>query len=220
MYASPTGGLVLPAPQAAARQVAMGARNHFSGTLVCGDDEGQAIDVESHLEMQVGLVMLARQDVVHLEPQVPSPWVDRHGARRTHFFDFRLTLRDGTRVALIVKPAAKAQDPGFRDITARVAAHVTPAVADRVFVITERDLDPIELHNAELLHSCRAPDPEVDATARRLALNICGAARIDTLTRTMGRAVAGSGEGWHPNAGERAAGFDRAQGAWNSSTVR
>ena len=185
MYASHTGGLVPPEPQAAARQVAMGAKHHFSGTLVCGADEGRAVDVESHLEMQVALVMLARRDVIHLETQVPSAWVDMHGTPKTHFFDFRLTLRDGTRVALVVKYAKKAQQREFRDITARIATQVTPAVADRVFVMTERDIDPIELHNAELLHSCRAPDPEVDAAARRLVMNISGSARIDTLVRKL-----------------------------------
>lgn len=186
MYQTPTGGLVPPKPPAAARQVAMGARHHFSGTIVTGEDEGRAIDVESHLEMQVAMVMLARRDVVHLETQVPCLWVDVRGKTNTHFFDFRLVLRDGARVALIVKPAKDAQDPEFRDMTARIAAQLTPDIADRVCVMTDRHLDPIELHNAELLHGCRAPDPEVDAAARRLVQGIGGGAvRIGTLARAL-----------------------------------
>ncbi|MGS4946979.1 hypothetical protein ACVDG3_15990 [Meridianimarinicoccus sp. RP-17] len=186
MYQTPTGGLIPPKPPAAARQVAMGARHRFSGTIVTGEDEGRAIDVESHLEMQVAMVMLARRDVVHLETQVPCLWMDAQGLMQWHFFDFRLTLRDGSRVVLIVKPADKAQRPKFRETTARIAAQLTPDIADRVCVMTDRHLDPIELHNAELLHSCRTPDPEIDAAARRLVQGMGGGAvRIGTLARTL-----------------------------------
>jgi hypothetical protein len=169
----------------AARQVAMGARHHFSGTLIVGEDEGTAVDVESHLEMQVALVMLARRDVVDLETQVPCQWVDARGQRELHFCDFRVFLRDGTRVVLLVKPAKKAQRPAFRDTVARIAAHLTPDIADRVCVMTDLHLDPVDVHNAELLHGCRAPDPEVDAAARRLVQNIAGAVRIETLVRKL-----------------------------------
>jgi hypothetical protein len=169
----------------AARQVAMGAQHHFSGTLIVGEDEGTAVDVESHLEMQVALVMLARRDVVDLETQVPCQYVDAQGRMQWHFCDFRVVLRDGTRVVLLVKPAEKAQRPAFRDIVARIAAQLTPDFADRVCVMTDRHLDPVDVHNAELLHGCRAPDPEVDAAARRLVRNIAGAVRIETLVRKL-----------------------------------
>jgi hypothetical protein len=187
MYATPTGALRRPAPPDAARQVAMGARHHFSGTLIVGEDEGTAVDVESHLEMQVALVMLARRDVVHLETQVPCPWVDAAGHARTHYFDFRLMLRDGSRVALIVKPAKTARTARFRETAARIAAQVTPDIADRVCVMTDRHVDPIDLHNAELLHGCRTPDPEVDAAARRMIGGLRGAARIGDLVAALDR---------------------------------
>lgn len=177
MHQTPTGGLVPPKPPTAARQVAMGAQHHFSGTLIVGEDEGTTVDVESHLEMQVALVMLARRDVVHLETQVPCQYVDARGRMQWHFCDFRVGLRDGTRVVLLVKPAEKAQRPAFRDIVARIAAQFTPDFADRVCVMTDRHLDPVDVHNAELLHGCRAPDPEVDAAARRLVRNIADAVR-------------------------------------------
>jgi hypothetical protein len=149
------GALILSAPHA-----------FFAGYgITLGDDEGRAVNKESHLEMPVALVMLARRDVVHLETQVPYPRVDVAGRARTHYFDFRLVLRDGSRVALIVKPAKTAR---FRETGASIAAQVTPDIANRVRIMTDRHVDTVDLHNAELLHGCRTPDPTVDDAARRL----------------------------------------------------
>lgn len=186
MYETPTGGIRLPEPPSAARKVAMGARHHFSGTLVFGDGAGRAMDVESHTELQVALVMLARREVVDLEAQVPFAWIDPEGVRRTHVFDFRVTRRDATRVALIVKSAKQARAPTTRATAARIAAQVTPDVADEVRVITERDFDPVEVHNARLLHSVREADPPADAAAARLVAATAGAVRIGDLVERLG----------------------------------
>jgi hypothetical protein len=61
-----------------------------------------------------------------------------------------VTLRDGRRIALVVKWAKEAQKAKFQQKTALISLQVTSAFADQVVVVTELDLDPIEVHNAEL----------------------------------------------------------------------
>lgn len=191
MYMTPHGTLRLPHAPDAARPIRMGVKEHFTGSLVVGDDEGREMEVESHTEMLTALVMLARRDVVHLENQVPFRWIDRNGTARTHFFDFRTSLRDGTRIALIVKNSRKAADHEFRQEMRLLASQVTPDFADRVSLLTEKHLDPIEVHNAELIHGVRLPDPEPDAAVRRVVAGISGAVKIGDVVALAG--CSGSG---------------------------
>lgn len=114
MHKTPNGTFILPRPTRAARSIKMGVKQHFTGTLIVGADEGWEVETESHTEMLTALVMLARRDVQSLENQVPFSWIDQEGIGRTHFFDFRVLLRNGTRVALIVKNARKAAQAEFQ----------------------------------------------------------------------------------------------------------
>ena len=161
MYETPDGGICLPRPYTG-RKMGFGAQKHFTGSFVHGEDEGEVMDVQSHTEFQTGLVTLARPDVVRLENQVEFEWIDVDGKRCTHFFDFRVTLRDGRRIAVVVKWSREAQKKKFKSKTARIASQVTSAFADEVVVVTERDLDPIEVYNAEFIHSVRFPEPDFD----------------------------------------------------------
>jgi len=131
-------------------------------------------------------VMLARPDVTGLENQVRFDWVDRDGVARVHFFDFRVSFRDGRRAALMVKHAKKAADPVFRSEMRWLANQVGCDFADRVCLITEKDLDPTEVFNAELIHSVRQPDPEPDAAVRRVVANLTGAAKIADIAAASG----------------------------------
>jgi hypothetical protein len=164
----------------------MGTLKHFTGAFVIGDDEGEAMQFQSHTEMQTALVMLARPNVVGLENQVPFGWTHRDGTRKTHFFDFRVSLSDGSRIALMVKQARKAAEAKFRAEMRWIAQQARPQVADRVSLITENDLDPIEVYNAELVHSVRIPDPEPDAAVRRVVAGLTGAARISDIVAACG----------------------------------
>lgn len=185
MYETPNGGIRLPRPYTG-RKMGFGAKKHFTGSFVHGEDEGQVMDVQSHTEFQTALVLLARRDVVRLENQVAFEWIDVDGTRRTHFFDFRVTLRDGRRIAVVVKWSTKARKPQFKEVTTRIASQVPPAFADEVLVVTERHLDPIDVHNAELIHAARLPEPDFDAAARRVIQCLTGAAKIGDLVSAAG----------------------------------
>ena len=81
MYETQTGAIRLPAPPNGDRAVARGARGHFSGALVIGEDEGRVVEFESRTERNVALVMIARPDVVALESQVAFHWAAEDGRR-------------------------------------------------------------------------------------------------------------------------------------------
>ena len=186
MYKTPDGNIRLPRPRTAIRKIPMGTLKHFTGSLVIGDDEGEAMQFQSHTELQTALVMLARPNVVGLENQVPFGWFDRDGTRKTHFFDFRVSLSDGRWIALMVKHARKAAEPVFRAEMHWIAKQARPHFADQVALISENDLDPIEVHNAELVHGVRIPDPEPDAAVRRVVASLTGAARISDIVAACG----------------------------------
>ncbi|MGX9856385.1 hypothetical protein ACR03S_13225 [Limimaricola variabilis] len=164
----------------------MGVQKHFTGSIIFGDDEGQEMEFQSHTERNVAIIMLARQSVVNLENQVPFEWVKSDGETSTHFFDFRVTLHDGARIGLMVKNSRKAGQADFRAEMALIASQVTSAFADRITILTEKHLDPIELYNAELIHSVRQPDPEPDSAVRRVVAGIVGAARIKDIASAAG----------------------------------
>lgn len=181
MHETSNGTFILPRPPKAIRRITMGVKQHFTGSLIIGEGEGQIIEFESHTEMKTALVMLARQEVTDLENQIPFSWTDNTGKARTHFFDFRLSMRNGTRIALIVKNSRKAAKEDFIAEMRCLAGQVTPDVADRVSLITEKHLDPTEVHNAELIHSVRLPDPEPDAAVREVIAGMNGSIKIKDL---------------------------------------
>ncbi|MGR3499590.1 MAG: hypothetical protein ACU0E9_11925 [Limimaricola soesokkakensis] len=180
------GAFRLPRPANASRKIKMGVQGHFTGSLVVGDDEGYEIEFESHTERNVALVTLARPNVAALESQVPFKWINPAGAPSTHFFDFRVLYSDGTRAVLIVKNGRKAAQASFHAEMAHLASQVTSDLADRVSLVTEKHIDPVELYNAELIHSVRRPDPEPDAAVLHVIAKLAGAARIGEIVHAAG----------------------------------
>lgn len=175
------GGLIMPERVRAARKFAKGAREHFTGQFTFGPDEGETRDIESHTELCVALVTIARPDVVGLENQVPFEWDKPDGKKGTHYFDFRVLMADGRRRAIMVKSEYRRQQPEVQRELAGIAAQVTPEFADDVEVMTERDIDPVELFNAEMMHEMRRPDPVADAAARRVMCEIVASVRIQEM---------------------------------------
>jgi hypothetical protein len=174
-------GVVLPARVEMGRKIAKGRREHFSGQFTFGPDEGQTMDVESHTELCVAIMCLSRPGVMSIENQVPFEWVGPNGKPAVHHFDFRVLMADGTRRAIMVKSEYRLQQPKVQRELAEIAARVTLEFADEVVVMTERDIDPVEYHNAEIMHEMRRPDPEADAAARRAIGELVGAVQIQDL---------------------------------------
>lgn len=181
----------LPARPATGRKVALGAKKHFSCAIVYGPDAGSVMQLESLTEKGVALLLLAREDVAGLESQVLFCWIDDFGSKRKHFFDFRVTMTDGSRVAVMVKYDKKLSDEEFRAKIACIADQVSAPFADRVTVMTEAHLDPVALHNAKLFNAVRKPDPEADAAIRAAVADLVGAVKIGDLIAHTGLAGRG-----------------------------
>jgi hypothetical protein len=192
MQISTLAGVALPKYPSVGRKVAKGRRKHFTGQLIL-ERGGQEIlaDVESHTEMQWALVFAARREVVDIETQVRFDWTHHEGKKKKHFFDFRISMHDGTRVAAFVKAAKRLESARMLRWLEAIAAQVPSEFADRVVVLTEAHLDPIEVHNAEFLDEVRESVPEVDARARREIQHLKGAVRI----RDLVSATAAGGQG-------------------------
>lgn len=149
------------------------------------------MDIESNTELRVALVILARPGVVALENQVPFPWKQPNGNTATHHFDFRVLMVNGARRAVMVKSEYRRQQSKVRRELELIAAQVPTEFAEEVVVMTERDLDPIELFNAELMHEMRRPDFEADAGARRVINSLVATAQIEALVSAIGLGARG-----------------------------
>ncbi len=145
-----------------------------------GDE--RILDIESHTELMVGMVLSARPEVVAVENQVPFRWRQADGRPATHFLDFRANLIDGTRIAVMVKSAYRLRSDRVRRELDDIAARVTPDFADHVCVMTEEHLDRIETHNATIMHDLRESEPETDAAARRMISGLHGEIRTRGLS--------------------------------------
>jgi hypothetical protein len=183
---SSEGGIVLPHASWADRDVPLSVKNRSTGHLVIGDGPGRILQTDSHLEMKVALLLSTRCDVATLEEQVAFPWRDRAGQDHVHYFDFRITLLSGRRVAVTVKAAAVVAKGRFLPKFRPIARAVTPAFADDVRLMTDRDINPIALANATLFHAYRAPDPEADAAAAQATGDLLGAPPLGALTAAIG----------------------------------
>ncbi|RKF13069.1 hypothetical protein D6850_16360 [Roseovarius spongiae] len=135
---------MLPARPVTARKPAVDGKKHFACAFVHGPGAGCVMNTDSLTEMRVALVLLARPDVVNLENQVLFNWQAKDGSQKRLFFDFRATMADGSRIAIMVKYDKKLADDDFRDLIGCFAEQVTQDFADRVTIMTEKRLAELE----------------------------------------------------------------------------
>lgn len=167
------GAMFLPKAPRGDRSIQLKSKRNFSGHMVFRRDANvasaigleQVLDTDSHLEMKIALILSVRPQVEALENQVLFEWFGEQGAKKRHFFDFRASLSDGSRMAVIVKRSGKLTSPEFRAKTQQIAANMRKEFADRVIVMTDRDVDPIEIYNASFLNGLNEVDQEADLAA-------------------------------------------------------
>jgi len=191
MMKMPDGGVTMPECVQLARKTAVGAREHQTGQVTMGPDEGYTVGYDSNTEMKCMLVLLARPNVAGLESQVHFQSLDADGKTGNHFFDFRVLMADGKRVAIMVKSEYRRNQSKVQNELAEIAARVPRSFAHQVVVMTERDIDPVEYFNAEMMHEMRRSDPDADAAARRLLGEIVGAVRVQDLVDAIGLGARG-----------------------------
>lgn len=189
MHTKHLSPITLPMASRGDRSVQLKSDSHFSGamTVMSGGTTAQTVEVESNTEMKIGVVLAMRPDVVDLESQVKFEC--KHpvsGDRKHHFFDFRVHKRNGDRVAVMVKRGAKRSCPKFLAEAQEIADQVTSSFADDVALMTEKNICPVELHNATFLDGLKEVDPEADSLFRRAMRGIRGARQIHDIVSEVG----------------------------------
>lgn len=158
------------------------SRGSNQGVLVTTGERPRQIFYDSSGELGVFHYSLARRDVVDIREQQEAIYRDAAGTVRRHYFDAILTMRDGTRKAISYKPFRRAEAIHFADYLNDLAGRISPAIADEIVLITERDLPRSVLHNAALLHDCRRDPPgEADAAILNVLTKITGQISIADL---------------------------------------
>ncbi|MCE6950297.1 hypothetical protein LAZ29_05115 [Cereibacter sphaeroides] len=178
-------GRLLPASHRIDRKVANASTKHCTVFAVLGDGPGTRFQAESHLEYCHLLRLAADPAVLSLREQV----LFRFGVQEEdkHFFDMVATMTSGARIAYTVKPEVELRSREFLSHMQHVARQVSERrFATEVRLLTEVDLDPIDLHNAKVFAALRDGDPEADAAARACISGLAGALPLFELTRLTG----------------------------------
>jgi hypothetical protein len=114
-------------------------------------------------------------------------YIDDDGRQRRHTFDFLVTMKDGTRGFVGVKPAALVDKTGIGRVVELAAEQILPSLADWTLLFTEQDLSPIDLANAQIVHHARRdPWPEDDAAVARLLRGLKSETTIGELATKSG----------------------------------
>jgi hypothetical protein len=155
-----------PLKSRAVRTIPKSSKGHFVGELVYDNINGkpQRLGFASYTEFKAVICLIYREDFADIEEQLASlPFNHPKGAPSQHFFDFRFTTKGGQRICISVKPERIATTYAYQATIDAVKNAAIGNICDAVATVTERNISPIELHNAELYHAARKPEPEIDS---------------------------------------------------------
>lgn len=147
----------------------------------------------SQRERSTCLLALADPNLWNLHDQPhPVAYIDAVGRQRTHRFDYLAEYRDGTKVAMAVKPSERVERLNFRSTLAAIRRDLPKGFADKVCLITERNHHPKEVQNAELLNFFRrCPDEEADLLVAELVSGLTDELSISDLIKPLGLGARG-----------------------------
>ncbi|MEP4552684.1 MAG: hypothetical protein ABJR46_06615 [Tateyamaria sp.] len=158
--------MLTPAKSRAVRKIPKSSKGHFVGEFVYDNINGkpQRIGFASYTEFKAAICLIYREDFADIEEQLAAlPFSHPSGVTSEHFFDFRFTTKGGQKICISVKPERIATTFAYQATIDAVKNAAIGNICDAVATVTERNISPIELHNAELYHAARKPEPEIDA---------------------------------------------------------
>lgn len=188
--AASDGPIILPGASRAERNIQGASTAHCTLHSVLGRDNGIRFQSESLLEYRHKLVLNSRPEIADMREQVRF----RYGRHDQHevVFDLMVTKTSGHRIAYSIKPERRLRSGRhIAEMQAVTWWVLDRGFADEVCILTEADLDPVELHNAQIHAAVREADPEVDAAARRLVAGLQGGRRLRDLTEELGQGPRG-----------------------------
>jgi len=185
-----------PLQSRATRKISLRSKASARGLVVArlpADPHPRKIWFESWPEYKCLLLLLAMAEVYNIWDQPPKiRYRNRDGKFCNHTFDYLVTLTNGERIAIAVKPAALVIKRDFVDELSYVAAAVPLDFADRVWLITEKNLNKDEVANAEMLHAFRRkPDVEADEAIDGVIADLKGGMTIGSLVEVSGLGARG-----------------------------
>lgn len=153
-----------PAKSRAVRKIPRSSKGHFVGELGFKNGaEDQRLGWGSLTEHDVALCFIYRPDFMDLEEQLAGlPFTLPNGKLSHHYFDFRFTQKGGRKICISVKPESIAVTYRYRAKIGKVRKAAVGNICDAVLTVTERNIDPVKLHNAKLFHAARNVEPELD----------------------------------------------------------
>lgn len=182
----------LPSTSKGDRRIPAASAGHCTTHAVFGKGAGRHTQGESWTELRLQYLVNAKSNVVDLREQA----LFKYGwkGERKHFFDILLTLDCGSRIACTVKPEERLVSGRFLKEMGEIAWWVDKlCFADETRLLTDADIDPVELHNARIFASLRESDPVADLAAQAaIAPMPDGACRaLRDLVRETGLAARG-----------------------------
>lgn len=149
------------------------------------NDAKRQVLCESLLAARFAWISLADRRVSHLREEAERvSYCDEGGKKRHHTFDFMQTLVDGRKVAVAVRPEARAAKVR---VIVRLIAQQAKGFADAYLVVTDSMLTREKVHNAQLILSCRADaDRPADERVRSLVAGISAPVRIAQIVAASG----------------------------------
>lgn len=171
-----------PIKSRAVRTIPKSSKGHFVGEMVFNrGNQRQTLGFGSLTEHNAALCLIYRQDFHDIEEQLAGlPFNLPNGKPSTHFFDFRFTQKGGRRICISVKPERIAMTFKYQSIIAQVKKAAVGNICEDVQTITERNINPIMLHNAKLFHAARDPEPDLDALVAEALKTLHAPIPIDT----------------------------------------
>ncbi|MHC2797716.1 hypothetical protein ACVINZ_006728 [Mesorhizobium jarvisii] len=123
----------------------------------------------------------------YLDQPPPVDFADGDGSMATHTFDALLTLKDGTRAAVDVKPKSKVLKSGILQVQRLIQQQHGKSVADVYLVRTEDHIHPDDVADAKLLlRARRLLCEKADAVVAGLAASLHGWCRLRDLVAASG----------------------------------
>lgn len=187
------GFSLLHQPSLADRRVPSASKASFTGHLMVGGWPGRVLYTASWLELRWAYCLDVHPTTAAIREQAAFNWRDRDDVVRTHYFDLLVDQVDGRRVAYSVKPEVRLKEPFLSALSLIAHQAREGGFVDDVRLLTDADLDPVELDNAMLMHAWRAPDPHTDRAALEILQAMSGVETLGTLAGRINLGAAGRG---------------------------
>lgn len=141
----------------------------FETLLLPGERHPRQIIYESILERKTLLLLASLKGIRNIFDQaLRIPFEAPSGKPEHHIPDYIAEFENGTRTAIAVKPKRQVQRLNFRATLRAVERAMPLEVASKILLVTEEQLHPGEVLNAELISMFRRmPDPEADQALTR-----------------------------------------------------